>query len=84
VSSIPLSQKNRKNFSVSADLQIESTPSVQRIGIIGAGAAGLAALKIILDTPQFKDGSWIPVAYEAREQVGGVWQVSMLEVVLSF
>ncbi|KAF9078773.1 flavin-binding monooxygenase-like-domain-containing protein [Rhodocollybia butyracea] len=55
------------------DLRVEGTPSVQRIGIIGAGAAGLAALKIILDTPQFKAGAWIPVAYEAREQVGGVW-----------
>ncbi|KAJ7185569.1 hypothetical protein C8R46DRAFT_382260 [Mycena filopes] len=43
------------------------------ICIIGAGAAGLAALRAILDTPQYKSGSWKPLAIEARDRVGGVW-----------
>ncbi|KAJ7728409.1 hypothetical protein DFH07DRAFT_222179 [Mycena maculata] len=43
------------------------------ICIIGAGAAGLAALKAILDAPQYKAGLWKPVAFEARDQIGGVW-----------
>lgn len=44
-----------------------------KICIIGAGAGGLAALKIIRDTPQHKSGEWYAVAYEAREEVGGIW-----------
>jgi Flavin-binding monooxygenase-like len=40
------------------------------ICIIGAGPAGLAALKIILDSPQYK---WKPTAFEARDKIGGVW-----------
>ncbi|KAF8875415.1 hypothetical protein CPB84DRAFT_1829160 [Gymnopilus junonius] len=47
--------------------------AAQRIGIVGAGPAGLAALKAITDTPQYKAGLWIPTAFEARENVGGVW-----------
>ncbi|KXN92125.1 Flavin-containing monooxygenase FMO GS-OX-like 9 [Leucoagaricus sp. SymC.cos] len=43
------------------------------ICIIGAGPAGLAALKTALDSEQFKAGNWIPVAFEAREEVGGIW-----------
>ncbi|KAJ7634785.1 hypothetical protein FB45DRAFT_790150, partial [Roridomyces roridus] len=43
------------------------------IAIVGAGPSGLAALKTILDTPQFKAGLWTPIALEARQNVGGVW-----------
>ncbi|THU93409.1 FAD/NAD(P)-binding domain-containing protein [Dendrothele bispora CBS 962.96] len=39
----------------------------------GGGAAGLASLKTILDSPQFKRGAWQVTAYEAREGLGGVW-----------
>ncbi|KAJ6588830.1 hypothetical protein B0H19DRAFT_1101379 [Mycena capillaripes] len=46
---------------------------VKTICIIGAGAAGLAALRAILDTPQYKAGLWKPTAFEARHQVGGIW-----------
>ncbi|KAJ7686645.1 hypothetical protein B0H17DRAFT_1071395 [Mycena rosella] len=46
---------------------------VKSICIVGAGAAGLAALKTVLDTPQFKANLWKPVIFEARSQVGGVW-----------
>ena len=46
----------------------------KRIGIIGAGPAGLAALKTVLDAREFHSGEWAdPVVLEAREDVGGVW-----------
>ncbi|KIY61715.1 FAD/NAD(P)-binding domain-containing protein [Cylindrobasidium torrendii FP15055 ss-10] len=43
------------------------------IAIIGGGPAGLAALKTVLDTDEFKAGLWHPTVFEAREKVGGVW-----------
>ncbi|KAJ4490152.1 hypothetical protein J3R30DRAFT_3419426 [Lentinula aciculospora] len=57
------------------DVQVDSVEisPPKRLCIIGAGSAGLATLKIVLDTPQYKSGAWIPVVYEARDQVGGVW-----------
>ncbi|KAH9941603.1 FAD/NAD(P)-binding domain-containing protein [Epithele typhae] len=45
----------------------------QKICVIGAGPAGLAALKLIKDSPQYKGGSWTATAFEARDGVGGVW-----------
>jgi cation diffusion facilitator CzcD-associated flavoprotein CzcO len=45
----------------------------KRICIIGAAAGGLAALKAISDSSYFKSGKWSVVAYEARENVGGIW-----------
>ncbi|KAJ7158370.1 hypothetical protein C8R43DRAFT_1087061 [Mycena crocata] len=46
---------------------------IKTICIVGAGAAGLAALKTILDTPQYKAGLWKPTAFEARHRAGGIW-----------
>jgi cation diffusion facilitator CzcD-associated flavoprotein CzcO len=46
---------------------------VKRIAVIGAGPGGLAALKIFADTPEYNSGLWHLTAFEAREQVGGVW-----------
>ncbi|KAM6503609.1 FAD/NAD-P-binding domain containing protein [Amanita muscaria] len=46
---------------------------LKRICIIGAGPSGLAVLKIIKDTQQYKSGLWEPVAFEARENIGGIW-----------
>jgi cation diffusion facilitator CzcD-associated flavoprotein CzcO len=43
------------------------------IGIIGAGPAGLAALKAVLDSQQYRAGQWSPVVLESREELGGVW-----------
>ncbi|KAI0078347.1 FAD/NAD(P)-binding domain-containing protein [Panus rudis PR-1116 ss-1] len=43
------------------------------ICVIGTGPAGLAALKVIVDHPAYKAGLWHPTAYEAREDVGGIW-----------
>ncbi|KAL0568078.1 monooxygenase [Marasmius crinis-equi] len=51
----------------------DKNKDTKRICVIGGGPSGLAALKAILDTPQFKDGLWTPVLFEAREDVGGVW-----------
>ena len=53
-----------------------SSGQQQHIGVIGAGPSGLAALKIIKDSPQFKEGLWTATAFEARDKVGGIWWVS--------
>ena len=37
------------------------------------GPVGLGALKIVKDAPQFKEGKWKVIAYEAREKIGGIW-----------
>ncbi|KAJ3561835.1 hypothetical protein NP233_g9948 [Leucocoprinus birnbaumii] len=50
-----------------------SNTQQKTICIVGAGPAGLAALKTVLDSDQFKSGDWVPVAFEAREEVGGIW-----------
>ncbi|CCM04891.1 uncharacterized protein FIBRA_07087 [Fibroporia radiculosa] len=47
--------------------------SVRDICIVGAGPGGLVALKMIMDTPQYKEGVWRPIAFEEREKVGGIW-----------
>ncbi|KAF4607606.1 hypothetical protein EYR38_001678 [Pleurotus pulmonarius] len=48
------------------------TPAKQ-ICVIGAGAGGLAALKAFVETPQHRAGQWKVTAYEARNNVGGIW-----------
>ncbi|KAI1788634.1 FAD/NAD(P)-binding domain-containing protein [Ganoderma leucocontextum] len=45
----------------------------KRICVIGGGASGLAALKILRDSQRFKDGLWTATAFEARDKIGGVW-----------
>ncbi|KAL1698851.1 hypothetical protein EV121DRAFT_296750 [Schizophyllum commune] len=45
----------------------------KNIAIIGAGASGLAVLKAVLDAPQFKSGQWKVTLYEARDDIGGIW-----------
>ncbi|EEB89749.1 hypothetical protein MPER_12121, partial [Moniliophthora perniciosa FA553] len=44
----------------------------KRIMIIGTGPAGLAALKVLLETSQAKFGHWIIDSFEARDKVGGI------------
>ena len=46
-----------------------------RVGIIGCGASGLAAIKIIQESKPFQDGKWDLQVFEAREDVGGTWYV---------
>jgi hypothetical protein len=43
------------------------------IAIVGAGPAGLAALKAVLDSEQHRAGRWSPLVFEAREELGGIW-----------
>ncbi|KAI0326143.1 FAD/NAD-P-binding domain-containing protein [Cubamyces sp. BRFM 1775] len=43
------------------------------ICVIGAGPAGLAAVKIIKDSQHHKDGLWTVTAFEARDEIGGIW-----------
>jgi hypothetical protein len=53
--------------------------STKRIAVIGAGPGGLAALRILSETPSFESGEWTITAFEARDNVGGVWYVFNIE-----
>ncbi|PFH49892.1 hypothetical protein AMATHDRAFT_4510 [Amanita thiersii Skay4041] len=55
------------------DRSLKCDPPQKHICIIGAGPAGLTALKTILETPQFNSNLWKPIAFEARENIGGIW-----------
>ncbi|RDX47268.1 FAD/NAD(P)-binding domain-containing protein [Lentinus brumalis] len=46
---------------------------MKRICVIGVGPVGLGALKVIKDSPQFKEGLWEVTAFESRERIGGIW-----------
>ncbi|KAG2158472.1 uncharacterized protein EDB93DRAFT_1238214 [Suillus bovinus] len=59
--------------SVPLDFLRDNSQCQKRICIIGAGAGGLAALKVISESAYFKSGKWSVIAYETREKVGGVW-----------
>ncbi|KAG2059735.1 FAD/NAD(P)-binding domain-containing protein [Suillus hirtellus] len=59
--------------SVPPDLLRYNLQCEKRICIIGAGAGGLAALKVISESTYFKSGKWSVIAYETREKVGGIW-----------
>ncbi|KAF9568479.1 FAD/NAD(P)-binding domain-containing protein [Agrocybe pediades] len=43
------------------------------VAIVGAGSAGLAMLKTLLDLEQFTHGGWKAVLFDERESVGGIW-----------
>ncbi|KAL4067704.1 hypothetical protein V8B97DRAFT_1866203 [Scleroderma yunnanense] len=45
----------------------------KRICIIGAGPSGLAALKVLSESTYCRSGTWTVTAFEAREDVGGIW-----------
>ena len=53
-----------------------------KVGIIGCGASGLAAIKIIQESKPFQEDKWSLQAFEAREDVGGTWYVSELSFTL--
>ncbi|KAI0311102.1 FAD/NAD-P-binding domain-containing protein [Amylostereum chailletii] len=55
-----------------ADLNQGRRPS-KRICIIGAGANGLATLKVFLDSAEVRSGEWMVTAMEERSDIGGVW-----------
>lgn len=53
---------------------LATQPNVTKsIAIVGAGSAGLAVLKTILDLPEDVRSTWEIVLYEQRRDVGGVW-----------
>ena len=43
------------------------------IAIIGAGSAGLEALRTLLDLPKEVRRDWKISVFESREDIGGVW-----------
>jgi cation diffusion facilitator CzcD-associated flavoprotein CzcO len=45
----------------------------KRVCIVGAGANGLATLKILAETRQIQSGQWTMIAFEERDNVGGIW-----------
>ncbi|KAI5121715.1 hypothetical protein M0805_002108 [Coniferiporia weirii] len=55
------------------DNALSSQSQALKICVVGAGAAGLAVLKVIKDSHQFKAGLWTVDAYEDRDDIGGVW-----------
>ena len=64
-------------------LEILNYKGARQICIIGAGAAGLAALKSITETWQFKEKLWQVVAFETRDDIGGVWyEVAILSIII--
>jgi cation diffusion facilitator CzcD-associated flavoprotein CzcO len=56
------------------DLSSNAVHEQKSIAIVGAGSAGLAMLKTLLDIPEYN--SWNIVLFEERENVGGIWYVS--------
>ncbi|KAI0052102.1 FAD/NAD(P)-binding domain-containing protein [Auriscalpium vulgare] len=64
--------RSLKDFSPAPVVDSDGAES-KRICIIGAGANGLGTLKVLADTPQVQSGLWTPIAYEEREDIGGIW-----------
>ena len=64
------------------DLSNNVVHEQKSIAIVGAGSAGLAMLKTLLDMPEYN--SWNIVLFEERENVGGIWWalISFLQVSL--
>lgn len=53
-----------------------STAAERRICVVGAGVAGLAALKVIKERPEYINLEWSVTVYERQSQLGGVWRPS--------
>ncbi|EGN95029.1 hypothetical protein SERLA73DRAFT_77045 [Serpula lacrymans var. lacrymans S7.3] len=51
----------------------EVDPPTKSVAIVGAGSAGLAILKSLLDLPEDTRKGWDIVLYEQRRDVGGIW-----------
>ncbi|KAI9438654.1 FAD/NAD(P)-binding domain-containing protein [Lactarius indigo] len=45
----------------------------KRVCVVGAGASGLATLKVLAETRQVQSGQWSVVAFEERDNIGGIW-----------
>lgn len=55
---------------IAEDVSPQPTKS---IAIVGAGSAGLGALKAILDLPEETRAGWEVILFEQRRDVGGIW-----------
>ncbi|KAF9010158.1 FAD/NAD(P)-binding domain-containing protein [Cyathus striatus] len=75
--SIPVEQPQPSPNSAPGGEALAFSLKQKSICVVGAGPAGLAALKVILDSPQHKAGLWVAVAFESREKVGGVWNPAL-------
>ncbi|KAL5478743.1 hypothetical protein ACEPAI_2020 [Sanghuangporus weigelae] len=53
--------------------QLEKPSNSKAIAIVGAGSAGLAALKALLDVPYEIREGWNIVLFEERRNVSGIW-----------
>ena len=58
-----------------------NTQPTKRIAIVGAGAAGIASLKAIMDLDEDLRRGWDVVVLEERSGVGGLWCVVWVAVV---
>ena len=54
------------------DSQDPSAQVSKRVCIIGAGATGLATLKVLSERHQGQSGNCMLVAFEERDKVGGI------------
>jgi len=53
-----------------------TTEQVKRVAIVGAGTAGLAALKTFIhDIPKPDGQRWEIELFEQRDDLGGIWSV---------
>ena len=53
------------------------------IAIVGAGSSGLSSLKTFLDVAESKEQDWELVVFERREDVGGIWYICTLYMIVS-
>ncbi|KZV69872.1 FAD/NAD(P)-binding domain-containing protein [Peniophora sp. CONT] len=57
------------------DVQVTfDSPPTKRIAIVGAGAAGIATLKAIMNLDNGTRAGWEVVVFEERAGVGGLWR----------
>ncbi len=49
--------------------------TLKAVAIVGAGTAGLAMMKTLLDLPEAQRRSWNIVVFDRQSEVGGLWPV---------
>ncbi|KAF8835802.1 FAD/NAD(P)-binding domain-containing protein [Paxillus ammoniavirescens] len=72
--SYTLLRHEETNSSIRVFQQLEGTlANTKSVAIVGAGSAGLAMLKALLDLPEELGGDWEIILYEQRRDIGGIW-----------
>ena len=69
--------------SLDGQVPFEARPT-KRIAIVGAGAAGIATLKAIMDLDEEVRRGWDVVAFEEREGVGGLWYAYLIPIIFNW